>query len=461
MKISLIITFIALALTLSSNSFAQGKVCKDNKLDKITICQAKKDNANPGKVKFVNKCVAFSALYSKLSNHPLTSVGECGSSNNLTDGVVYACNAGIKHVAAAQVCYQRSNPSVSCNPNPSCDSSTESCDCVCSGTNGGENNVDYVKFNGRNFSEYEDLSNISDENFWSNTLLTRNSLDQGHSSSIDNEGFVVATHNPESFVLKDQSLSFQLGSELFGSEYFVDLCWKNTNEDNVGTFDINSLYSYKNKDLFGDSYVSSADIHTKTDVVCTDSDYNSFSQFEETYFPFPSQMSEMTPYIESVEDVSFCRVRHYFKENNVAFRPWEVSAIDISTKLEVKLSDDTVVDNDDSVRICHIVTVGAPVEGSGNGNGNNSNVETVTCQLEFATSDDYKRFVLHHSPSVSSYNPHHNSDYRLINGNNCSGIVGTPSACYDLINQAEGFTHDVYINGQNELIKALNLRLNN
>ena len=462
MKNILLILSTLICLCLSSNVFA-GNVCSDNHPGKITICHAGNDNDNPAEPHFVNVCVDFSSVHGHLKNHTLDSVGECGTSQ-LLEGIAYACNAGIKHEAPSeQVCYRRSNPALTCNPSVSCsgDLSSPSCDCVCSGVNGGANNVDFMSYNGRSFTELDELFQRGDEDFWENTKYSKTSNPGQNSGSVDLDGFVVATNNARNYVLKSETLSFNLGSELFGSEYFVDICWANTNIDYAGSFDLKPKYGYKNKSFFGDTYVDTANIITKTEVECTDKSDNVSNVFDENYLMFPGQINDLEPYVGTVEDVSFCRVRHYFKEDTEAFRPWKLNAIDVTTSLEVTLTGDQTTP-DKGIRLCHVIVVedsSSSDTGNGNSSGSSSNVEV--CQLGFESSADYEKFVLHHEDvsngnSNSTYSVNHNDDYRaIVEGQGCGGTIATAATC-----RAKMPFHRNTPVRLNELNIALNLGLN-
>ncbi|PIK16105.1 hypothetical protein [Halobacteriovorax sp. JY17] len=443
-KVTLALLFI---FAIFSAPVRAGNICGDNKLNKITICHAGSEN-NPH---FVNICVDFSAVHGHLKNHSHDSVGECGSSaESLSDGIVYACNAGIKHEKPnSRVCYLRTNPAVSCNPSISCSPETSSCDCICSGTSDGPNNVDFMKYSGRIFADNEELENIGDENFWAGTSQAKTSIAIHNSGSIDGEGFVVATHTPENYVLRNNSLSFELGSELHGTEYFVDLCWKNINKDFAGKFEFTPKYSFKNKQLFGQTYVDSAEILTRTDIECTDEDDYIFNLFDEALSIFPSQMSELFPQVGSVDGVSFCRVRHYFKEDSKTFRPWNLNAIEVITSLEVKLTEDQVTPVDEGVKLCHpISAIPGNTNGSTNGNGNGNNDPSLqVCQVQFVTSLAYEQFVLDHEDSSngnsnSSYSVNHNDDSRFTDSLNCGETTGLPVA--SPLACIEKFTADGY-----------------
>lgn len=427
-------TLLLLTFILSSHVVA-GNICGDNKLDKITICHAGSNN-NPN---FVNICVDLSAVHGHLKNHSHDSVGPCGSSGeSLSDGIVYACNAGIKHEKpASRLCYSRTNPSLSCKPE-SCESG-QSCDCVCSGEDG-SSIVDFMTFSGRSFSSNSDLESITNESFWSGTTQSRTSIESQSYGFVDSEGFVVATNSPENYVLRTNSLSFQLSSELYGSEYFVDLCWKNVNDSYAGEFEISPKYSFKNKQLFGETYTESANILTRTDVECVDDNEQSFNLFEESLSYFPSQMSELLPQIGTVDRVSFCRVRHYFKEDSENFRPWELNAIEVTTSLDVSLTSDQNAPNDTGVKLCHPISIteysGSSRKGSGNGNGNgngNDADSSKVCQIQFETNKAFEQFVLDYEDSSqgnsnSTYSVTHNHDSRFTDSLSCEDTTGLVTA---------------------------------
>lgn len=435
-------TFIFSFGSLAQGNENPGHICRDvnNDLNKITICHAGNDNNNPGRVNFVNICVDFASVHGHLKNHDHDSIGACGVTD-LKEGIAWACNAGIKHEAPSQrACYKRSNPLERCIPT-SCETG-ESCDCVCSGQSGGANNVDFMSYIGKDFSDYEELYNVELDNYWVGSSHQTKSSNGYQVADLDEDNFIVATHIEENFVMKDQELSFNLGSELFGTEYFVDLCWKNINFESAGKFNLNPTYSYKNKAGFGNTYVESADIYTRTEVLCIDENGDEHDIFDEEYFMFPDQMSEMTPSVGVVENMNFCKVRHYFKEFSNDFRPWELSAIDVSTNLEVTLTPDQVA-RDSSLILCHNITYEAEVEVEYKVRGKTyTRIETqdvdAVCQLEFENSQEYEDFVLHHDHSSTNqgndeYSVNHNDDSRVTSGL-CPGNLATVQVCLDNMN---------------------------
>jgi len=69
---------------------------------------------------------------------------------------IYACNAGLKHKGyQSRVCYERDQPSKSCNPNL-CEEG-QACNCVCTGSitgdGAGEYRLDYLR---TSFSDWAD-----------------------------------------------------------------------------------------------------------------------------------------------------------------------------------------------------------------------------------------------------------------------------------------------------------------
>ncbi len=126
---------------------------------------------------------------------------------------IYACNAGIRHQATSkQVCYlegtTESCSKSSCNGNPDCESR-----CVCTNNNGGEYLMDYMKVTTADWKDNGDTTpDTNVEN------ITKAAGQATFNSAINGEQAAYAKR------IKD--LSFNLGSELYGAEYFVDICYR-------------------------------------------------------------------------------------------------------------------------------------------------------------------------------------------------------------------------------------------
>lgn len=127
---------------------------------------------------------------------------------------IYACNAGLIHAPSEkQVCYFEGTQNA-CTPdqNKEC-TNGEVCHtrCVCTSAGGGEYLMDYMKGTTSTWNA------ATDGWSWNTTATTKQA---GQSN--------YATLVPDADVFKHQikELSFNLGSELYGAKYFVDICYR-------------------------------------------------------------------------------------------------------------------------------------------------------------------------------------------------------------------------------------------
>ncbi|MCX6119312.1 MAG: hypothetical protein NT027_17370 [Proteobacteria bacterium] len=144
---------------------------------------------------------------------------------NSSGPMIYACNAGLLHKSlASQVCTFSHNPTQSCNPGEH--------NCVCSDVNdNGGRDFATAKYTPWNFST----------NRWSNATTTAPNLpgDQsvvitGQKFPVTNYGDFFANGNGSNVVVNPinmlatrlDAITFNLGSEVYGSEYFIDICYR-------------------------------------------------------------------------------------------------------------------------------------------------------------------------------------------------------------------------------------------
>lgn len=125
---------------------------------------------------------------------------------NSSGAYFYACNAGLRQLPYAQrVCYR---PGHFNNGHPNdlrCNPSEEGPNCVCTGGRGGEYLMNYMKFNLARF-----------DSPYTSRFYTRKSGQRYFSQ-------IFPTHR---FGTRIDKLSFNFGSERYGAEYFVDICYQ-------------------------------------------------------------------------------------------------------------------------------------------------------------------------------------------------------------------------------------------
>jgi hypothetical protein len=128
---------------------------------------------------------------------------------------IYACNAGLRHEDTKhQVCYFE-NTQTACTPQ-ACTGNACDTRCVCTGIQGGEYLMDYMS---ASYNRWNAASTSNDGGFWSSTWTAVNKQ-AGHSN------YETLVNHTDAFGTRIKNLSFKLGSELYGAEYFVDVCFK-------------------------------------------------------------------------------------------------------------------------------------------------------------------------------------------------------------------------------------------
>lgn len=128
---------------------------------------------------------------------------------------IYACNAGLRHQETRkQVCYFE-DTKTACTPQE-CNGAVCDTRCVCTNNNGGEFLMDYMKGSYNTWTAATDANNGG---FW-NTNWTATSKQAG------NANYETLVPHADAFATRIKELSFNLGSELYGAEYFVDICYR-------------------------------------------------------------------------------------------------------------------------------------------------------------------------------------------------------------------------------------------
>ncbi len=269
---------------------------------------------------------------------------------------IYPCNAGIKHKkAAAVVCYERTNPENSCNPS-ACEEG-QSCDCVCSGTDGSYL-MDFAEATYANWTDHN-------ETYPSSTKATF-AADQNKnflfSNNVDANGKVSGNY----FDKQLTTLNFNLGSELFGAEYYLDVCFRGPQID-YATAGIKTNWEAKAEatiqDLTGGyaSYAAVAGLKVNSEIVC---DYQVSGQPNALNFVPGStvfagndadslitnaSLGYSTAIATGGQNITgpgksaptFCRVRYTFSEatdlgGKDQFRPWKTQAAKVCTKTSIE-----------------------------------------------------------------------------------------------------------------------------
>ncbi len=126
---------------------------------------------------------------------------------------IYPCNAGIKHEPySSRVCYDRVT-SQSCNPAEDCRTTPE-CNCVCTGSTSGdgETRLDYLSVSS---AEWTDNGEMAGATSARNLYAPETSF-----NTAFNEG------QKEEWTRQLTKMSVNLGSERYGAEFFLDVCYR-------------------------------------------------------------------------------------------------------------------------------------------------------------------------------------------------------------------------------------------
>lgn len=135
---------------------------------------------------------------------------------------IYACNSGIRVVAQQnKVCYNQVTGNA-CTPN-SCAPNDNLChtQCVCSGTDGGDTLMNYMKVSYSPWTDHASAGNSgrTGAGDYVTQNVTRSSADNGAWNPLFND-------EDDAYKNRIGDLSFNLGSELYNAEYFVDICYR-------------------------------------------------------------------------------------------------------------------------------------------------------------------------------------------------------------------------------------------
>lgn len=174
---------------------------------------------------------------------------------------IYPCDAGLKHADhSAEICYDP-NTNLSCDP--SACSSQDDCDCICTGTPGSTGNTQYLAdFMTANVADWGDMASTP-------TNVSTLSVQAGQNSfarlfSANNEWLKQVT-----------SLTFNFASERYGSEFYLDVCFRGTQITQPGQGGAHPNYVMKLQSTLTDlvsantlQYSALSDLNVKITATC-------------------------------------------------------------------------------------------------------------------------------------------------------------------------------------------------
>lgn len=301
--------------------------------------------------------------------------------------MIYACNAGLRHVpptlsgGPSQVCHWAGRPATSAN---NCQAGQHNC--VCTGVNGGAYLMDFLRYKSFRWVD-GDINNGGWNRANAEVGAKTASNDWTYAQTIPTTG---RYRNPLYTQLEE--VTFDLGSELYGAEFFVDICFRGSQIDyfwddsalNVSTSnsllsrisvtDVDQLGTHPNDpirpgpggvDNTSTAYLNLSDLGAKAVTICDLQGVSPYrfahnggsaenGQYDtlDTSLNFDNEASNEYYYSSSWQTVTasslnlidgwinqsnykhprFCRVRYYFKERSFAERRWQRHDARVITK---------------------------------------------------------------------------------------------------------------------------------
>jgi hypothetical protein len=247
---------------------------------------------------------------------------------------IYACNAGIRHADSTQVCWD-SETGNSCIP-----TSTNSTSCICTG-----------ETDGTKGTWNRDVINAKSGDWLDSTTtgsVTSTETQAGNSSSVYTSLFA---NDDIAYTKRITELSLDLASEVYGTEYFVDVCYRGTQ---VAQSNNGNNYSLKGKvtvtnlrasETNAPNYQLIANLQSKAitncymdkkatttvDVFPGVSSYNYQVTSGAGYSSLSTSASQVSLLTDTAMTATngdktprFCITRYFFKENSTAPRKWKL-----------------------------------------------------------------------------------------------------------------------------------------
>lgn len=266
---------------------------------------------------------------------------------------IYACNAGLKHETHKErVCFERGSLK-SCQPESCKDG--EACNCVCTGGFGnnrdGEFRLDYFTATYRSW----------DENTTPFTAVSSKNVPAGKSvyNTLFEDGNTKLKNYTEAYRKQLASLQFNLGSERYGSEYFVDVCFRAsqiTYPSNVTLLNLLKRYvtitdlghngshvddfNGSNAPIYSEEYYQDlSGLEVRSYLLCKDKDNKVLVNAKTKWQDFSyGQMRNFSDW-STKADLKKCVVRYAFREGNRngqdSVRRWKLQHAQVCTYTSV------------------------------------------------------------------------------------------------------------------------------
>lgn len=280
---------------------------------------------------------------------------------------IYACNAGIRHAESARICYDRISGN-SCTPScaagnaASCTNGATPQSCVCTGEeNGGVQGtwrLDYLK---ATTADWVDNTGAA-------TNVASTSIEAPNSANFA----TVFGSDGAAFGKQLTGMTINLGSEVYGAEYFVDVCYRGPQIDYTNIPGLN--FGLKGKVTVTNlratvsgapNYQDVAKLNAKAEVRCFMQD--SFDNCTadtipgvsvgcgntaDGFYNYTANSGAYTPMYTSAQETTllstnsfsagatkrtprFCVVRYTFKESALTMRKWKLQQARACTYTEI------------------------------------------------------------------------------------------------------------------------------
>ncbi len=292
---------------------------------------------------------------------------------NSSGTTLYPCNAGIRHLEPAKICYDRVSGN-SCTPScaqgntTGCTGTTTPQSCVCTGEGTGNYGSWKLDFLNAKTADWVDNSSPA-------TGFTTHILDAPNSSSAFNQLFA---NDGLSFGKQITELTMNLGSEVYGTEYFVDMCFRGPQIDYTNAPSLNfgvkgkvTVTNLRSSETGAPNYQDVAKLNSKAEIKCfmTDSFNNckkdaipgvttgcEEGENSSDYYNYNKNSGNFTPMYTSAQETSllsdasmnsgagkrtprFCVIRYTFKESVPAVRKWKLQQARACTFTEISEPD--------------------------------------------------------------------------------------------------------------------------
>ncbi len=262
---------------------------------------------------------------------------------------LYACNVGLKHQNPGnQVCYIEGTQTA-CKPE-TCQDQACIDNCKCTSANGGAYLMDFFTVS---------------SGAWGST----GTLPQVTTKKSGNQDFAALFTDTDAWANRIDNLSFNLGSERYGAEYFVDMCYRGPQieyyeKNEIVNFGMLSQTSVTDLNVSpGLSYKTLANLATRSDWVCDtqgEGKYKYARNLSNQYNTLDNEAvfgggdiknsTEYTPvggstitfqngFIQSgtSKSLRFCKVRYYYNEKAIdALRKWQLHGAQVCTFTKIE-----------------------------------------------------------------------------------------------------------------------------